>query len=133
MTLGVPATQANSPARQAIRVACPDAAHGVAPAHIQSLCLQMIQSLSHHAPRATLRRVPMTAPAPQGARDILVRLHLRDGTIALSWQTGPQGALHTGPTRPVGPTLLQAGPAAHRVAMDNLVAATDAMIKALPK
>lgn len=133
MTLNAPAGLANSPVRQTIRVACPDATDDVPRAQMQSLCLQMIQSLSQRAPRTNIRRVPMTAPAPQSARDMLVRLDLKDGTIALSWQAGPHSARHTGPSRPLDPALLQAGPTAHRAAMDDLVATTDTLIAALPQ
>ncbi|MEP1586139.1 MAG: hypothetical protein ABJJ92_04665 [Tateyamaria sp.] len=129
----ISAAQASSPARQIIRVACPVSTPDVPRAQMQSLCLHMVQSLSQLAPGAALRRVPMTAPAPKKVGDMLVRLDIRNGTIALWWQTGPQSVLYNGPAQDFDLTLLQAGPAAHRAAMDDLVAGTGAMIAALPK
>jgi hypothetical protein len=134
--------EASSPARQTIRVFCPDMWGDAPSAALRSLCQQMVQSLSAVAPRAALRHVQLANLDPQRSTDFSVRLHVdRDGArsgpnagaVSLIWQAGPQAAPQSGPARIVDARLLNAGPPAHRAFMDDLVAASRDMVVALTR
>ena len=100
--------------RDVIRFACPSEVPGIAPAHVKSLCQEMLQRLAEAGNDRIVRPVPKSDVRPTRTNEIGVLLELEkndagNSTIQLLWLNEKQGEFVAGPAIEFGTEAIQSG------------------------
>lgn len=113
-------SQARNQDRPVIRLHCMQEDGIFEARSLTQLCQHVVDALVHIAPKAIVRIVPDDQLTLTRQSDALLRLHMTQSAIYLTWQVGPKGPVHKAPEVGLAPYYSkQPGPGTGKTSPDT--------------